>query len=116
MRISEDGSLLLLLLLTCRLKREASEQPTTLSSLSGGQEDEEAATDLSSVITSVSKHMGWVRNVVLMNVYSGSGKPRGVGIWVGEGPDGQDGEIQGSVYEQPKGEVDGSHHSKEGSK
>ncbi len=30
--------------------------------------------------TSVSEHMGWVRNVVLMNVYSGSGKPRGVGI------------------------------------
>jgi hypothetical protein len=28
----------------------------------------------------VSEHMGWVRNVVLMNVYSGSGKPRGVGI------------------------------------
>jgi hypothetical protein len=24
--------------------------------------------------------MGWVRNVVLMNVYSGFGKPRGVGI------------------------------------
>jgi hypothetical protein len=36
--------------------------------------------------------MGWVRNVVLMTVYSGSGKPRGVGIldrggarWVGWG-------------------------------
>ncbi len=24
--------------------------------------------------------MGWVRNVVLMNVYFGSGKPQGVGI------------------------------------
>jgi hypothetical protein len=38
----------------------------------------------------VSEHMGWVRNVVLMNVYSGSGKPQGSGFWVGEGPDGQD--------------------------
>ncbi len=28
--------------------------------------------------------MGWVRNVVLMNVYSGSGKPQGVGF-LGEG-------------------------------
>jgi hypothetical protein len=28
----------------------------------------------------VSEHMGWVCNVVLMNVYSGFGKPRGVGI------------------------------------
>ncbi len=28
----------------------------------------------------VSKHMGWVRNVVLMKVYSGFGKPRGSGF------------------------------------
>jgi hypothetical protein len=45
----------------------------------------------------------------------GSGKPQGVGI-SGRGPDGQAREIQGSVYEQPKEEVDGSCHSKEGSK
>jgi hypothetical protein len=45
----------------------------------------------------------------------GSGKPQGVGI-LGRGPDGQVREIQGSVYEQPKEEVDGSSHSKEGSK
>ncbi len=32
------------------------------------------------VVINVSEHMGWVRNVALMNVYSGSGKPRGVGI------------------------------------
>ncbi len=32
--------------------------------------------------------MGWVRNVVLMSVYFGSGKPQGVGI-SGRGPDGQ---------------------------
>jgi hypothetical protein len=67
-------------------------------------------------IVSVSKHMGWVRNVVLMNVYFGSGKPQGVGMSGGEGPDGQMGEMQGSVYEQPKEEVDRSCHSKEGSK
>jgi hypothetical protein len=60
--------------------------------------------------------MGWVRNVVLMNGYFGSGKPQGVGILGGEGPDGQMREMQGSVYEQPKEEVDGSCHSKEGSK
>jgi hypothetical protein len=40
----------------------------------------------------VSEHMGWVRNVVLMNVYFGSGKLQGVGIsgrggarWADEG-------------------------------
>jgi hypothetical protein len=39
----------------------------------------------------VSEHMGWVRNVALMNVYFGSGKPQGVGIsgrgarWADEG-------------------------------
>ncbi len=63
----------------------------------------------------VSEHMGWVRNVVLMNVYFGSGEPQGVGI-SGREPDGQMRGIQGSVYEQPKEEVDGSCHSKEGSK
>jgi hypothetical protein len=42
----------------------------------------------------VSEHMGWVRNVVLMSVYFGSGKPQGVGI-SGRGPDGQVREIQG---------------------
>ncbi len=57
--------------------------------------------------------MGWVHNVVLMNVYLGL--PQGVGI-SGRGPDGQVRETQGSVYEQPKEEVDGSCHSKEGSK
>jgi hypothetical protein len=35
--------------------------------------------------------MGWVRNVVLMNVYSGSGIPRGVGFLGKGGPDGLDG-------------------------
>jgi hypothetical protein len=64
----------------------------------------------------VSEHMGWVRNVVLMNVYFGSGKPQGVGISGRGGARWADGEMQGSVYEQPKEEVDGSCHSKEGSK
>jgi hypothetical protein len=59
--------------------------------------------------------MDWVRNVVLLNVYLGLEKPQGVGI-PGGGPDGQVREMQGSVYKQPKEEVDGSCHSKEGSK
>ncbi len=66
-------------------------------------------------VVGVSEHMGWVRNVVLMNVYFGSGEPQGVGI-SGREPDGQMRGTQGSVYEQPKGDVDGSCHSKEGSK
>jgi hypothetical protein len=43
---------------------------------------------------SVSEHMGWVCNVVLMNVYLGLEKPQGVGIldegarWAGEGNEG----------------------------
>ncbi len=45
----------------------------------------------------------------------GSRKPQGVGI-SGRRPDGRVSEIQGSVYEQPKEEVDGSCHNKEGSK
>jgi hypothetical protein len=62
--------------------------------------------------------MGWVRNVVLMNVYLGLEKPQGVGI-SGEGPHGQVRKMRGhggSVYKQPGKEVDGSCHSKEGSK
>ncbi len=43
----------------------------------------------------VTEHMGRVRNVVLMNVYSGSGKPQGVGISGGEGPDGEMGKCKG---------------------
>jgi hypothetical protein len=62
------------------------------------------------IISNVSEHMGWVRNVVLMSVYFGFGKPQGVGI-SGRGPDGQVREMQGSVYEQPKEEVDRSCHT-----
>jgi hypothetical protein len=45
----------------------------------------------------------------------GSGKPRGSGFWVG-GYMSQMREMGKSVYEQPGNEVDGSCHSKEGSK
>jgi hypothetical protein len=45
----------------------------------------------------------------------GSGKTPGGWDSGWGGPDGQMREIQGSVYEQPKEEVDGSCHSKEGS-
>jgi hypothetical protein len=55
------------------------------------------------VLLPVSEHMGWVRNVVLMNVYSGLEKPQGVRISDG-GPDGQVRETKGSVYEQPEKE------------
>ncbi len=59
--------------------------------------------------------MGWVRNVVLMNVYLDLKNPGGSGFWVG-GYFSQGREIGELVYEQPGNEVDGSCHSKEGSK
>ncbi len=59
--------------------------------------------------------MGWVRNVVLMNVYLDLENPGGSEFWVG-GYMSQGREIGESVYEQPGNEVDGSCHSKEGSK
>ncbi len=46
------------------------------------------------VNSTVSEHMGWVRNVVLMNVYLGLEKPQGVRI-LGEGPHGQVREMKG---------------------
>ncbi len=45
--------------------------------------------------------MGWVRNVVLISVYFGSGKPQGVGI-SGRGPDGQVREMQGQFTTNPR--------------
>ncbi len=58
--------------------------------------------------------MGWVRNVVLINVYLDLENP-GVGILGGKVY--EPGEGTGKlVYEQPGNEVDGSCHSKEGSK
>jgi hypothetical protein len=59
--------------------------------------------------------MGRVRNVVLMNVYLGLENPGGSGFQVG-GYMSQMREMGKSVYEQLGNEVDGSCHSKEGSK
>jgi hypothetical protein len=50
-----------------------------------------------------------------MNVYLNLGNPRGSGFW-NEGYMNKGREMGGSVYEQPGNEVDGSYHSKEGSK
>jgi hypothetical protein len=56
-----------------------------------------------------------VRDVVLMSVYLDMGNPGGSGFW-DEGYMARGGEMGRSVYEQPGNEVDGSYHSKEGSK
>ncbi len=56
-----------------------------------------------------------VRDVVLMNVYLDLGNPGGSGFR-NEGYIGKGRETGRSVYEQPGNEVDGSYHSKEGSK
>ncbi len=50
---------------------------------------------------SVSEHMGWVRNVVLMNVYLGLGNPRGSGFWVG-GQMGRRGKYTGQFTSNPR--------------
>ncbi len=56
-----------------------------------------------------------IRDVVLMNVYLDLENPGGLGfrnrVYMNKGR-----EIGRSVYEQPGNEVDGSCHSKEGSK
>jgi hypothetical protein len=56
-----------------------------------------------------------VRDVVLMSVYLDLGNPGGAGFW-DEGVYEQGREMESLVYEQPGYEVDGSYHSKEGSK
>jgi hypothetical protein len=56
-----------------------------------------------------------VRDVVLMSVYLELGNPGGSGFW-DEGYMSKGWEMEDSVYEQPGNEVDGSYHSKEGSK
>ncbi len=56
-----------------------------------------------------------VRNVVLMNVYLDLENSGGSGFWKG-GFMSKGRETGRSVYEQPGNEVDGSYHSKEGSK
>ncbi len=56
-----------------------------------------------------------VRNVVLMNVYLDLENPGGSGFWSG-GYMNQVREMGKLVYKQPETKVDGSCHSKEGSK
>ncbi len=56
-----------------------------------------------------------VRNVVLMNVYLDLENPGGSGFWNGGVYEPGDGNGK-LVYEQPGYRVDGSCHSKEGSK
>jgi hypothetical protein len=56
-----------------------------------------------------------VRDVVLMNVYLDLGNRGGSGFWNEEYMS-KGREMGRSVYEQPGNEVDGSYHSKEGSK
>jgi hypothetical protein len=56
-----------------------------------------------------------VRDAFLMNVYLDVGNPRGSGFW-DEGYMSKGREMESLVYEQPGNEVDGSYHSKEGSK
>jgi hypothetical protein len=57
----------------------------------------------------------WVGIAVLMNVYLRLGNSGGSGFW-NEGYMSQGREMDGLVYEQPEDKVDGSCHSKEGSK
>ncbi len=57
----------------------------------------------------------WVRIAVLMNVYLGLGNSGGLGFW-NKGYMSQGREMDGLVYKQPEDKVDGSYHSKEGSK
>jgi hypothetical protein len=59
--------------------------------------------------------LGRVRNVVLMNVYLDLENPGGSGFWVG-GYISEGREMGKLVCEQPGNKVDGSCHSKEGSK
>jgi hypothetical protein len=67
------------------------------------------------IVDSVRELVDWVRNVVLMNVYLDLENPGGSGFWVG-GYMSQGREMGKLVYEQPGNEMDGSCHSKEGSK
>jgi hypothetical protein len=56
-----------------------------------------------------------VRDVVLVNVYLDLRNSSGSGFW-NEGYISKGREMGRLVYEQPGNEVDGSYHSKEGSK
>ncbi len=64
---------------------------------------------------SVSELVGWVRNVILINVYLDLENPGRVGISGGRVYEPNEG-MEKLVYEQPGNEVDGSYYSNEGSK
>jgi hypothetical protein len=59
--------------------------------------------------------VGQVCDAFLMNVYLEVRNPRGSGFW-NEGYKSRGRKMESLVYEQPGNEVDGSYHSKEGSK
>ncbi len=59
--------------------------------------------------------VGQVRDAFLMNVYLDVRNPRGSGFW-NEVYMSRGREMKSLVYEQPGNKVDGSYHSKEGSK
>jgi hypothetical protein len=59
--------------------------------------------------------VGQVHDAFLMNVYLDVRNLRGSGFW-NEGYMSRGREMESLVYEQPGNEVDGSCHSKEGSK
>ncbi len=84
--------------------------------MEGGRDSLDVKNSLHSfVYVSVRELVGQVRNVVLMNVYLDLGNPGESGFWV-RGYMSQGREMGKLVYEQPGNEVDGSCHSKEGSK
>ena len=56
-----------------------------------------------------------VRDIILMSVYLDLGNPRGRDFGMKEYMS-KGREMESLVYEQPGNEVDGSYHSKEGSK
>jgi hypothetical protein len=61
-------------------------------------------------VVGVRELMGWVHNVVLIDVYLDLGNPGGSGFWV-EGYMSQVREMGKLVYKQPGNEVDGSCHN-----
>jgi hypothetical protein len=68
-----------------------------------------------SYIVNVLDLVSQVRNAILMSVYLDLGNSVGSGFW-NEGYMSKGREMESLVYEQPGNEVDGSYHSKEGSK
>jgi hypothetical protein len=74
-----------------------------------------AKVNISSCIVTVLDLVSQVRDAILMGVYLDVENPRGSGFR-NEGYMSKGREMESLVYEQPGNEVDGSYHSKEGSK